>query len=59
MSYYVELLEDNNGDLVMQIPEEVMETLGWEPGQLLTWDLKGDGIVLQRLNGEGGFEPLE
>ena len=59
MSYYVELLEDSNGDLVMQIPEEVMETLGWEPGQLLTWDLKGDGIVLQRLNGEGGFEPLE
>jgi antitoxin component of MazEF toxin-antitoxin module len=59
MSYYVELLEDNNGDLVMQIPEEVMETLGWEPGQLLTWDLKGDGIILQRLNGEGGFEPLE
>ncbi len=59
MSYYVELLEDNNGDLVMQIPEEVMETFGWEPGQLLTWDLKGDGIILQRLNGEGGFEPLE
>ena len=59
MSYYVELLEDSNGDLVMQIPEEVMETLGWEPGQLLTWDLKGDGIILQRLNGEGGFEPLE
>ena len=59
MSYYVELMEDNNGDLVMQIPEEVMETLGWEPGQLLTWDLKGDGIVLQRLNGEGGYEPVE
>ena len=52
-------MEDNNGDLVMQIPEEVMETLGWEPGQLLTWDLKGDGIILQRLNGEGGYEPVE
>ena len=59
MSYYVELMEDNNGDLVMQIPEEVMETLGWEPGQLLAWDLKGDGIILQRLNGEGGYEPVE
>ena len=59
MSYYVEFMEDNNGDLVMQIPEEVMETLGWEPGQLLTWDLKGDGIILQRLNGEGGYEPVE
>ena len=59
MSYYVELEEDANGNLVMNIPEEVIETLGWEPGDLLTWDLKGDGIILQRLNGEGGFEPLE
>ena len=59
MSYYVELEEDANGNLVMNIPEEVIETLGWEPGDLLTWDLKGDGIILQRLNEEGGFEPLE
>lgn len=59
MSYYVELEEDVNGDLFMPIPEEVLETLGWETGDLLTWDLKGDGIILQRLNGEGGFEPLE
>lgn len=59
MSYYVELEEDANGDLIMTIPEEVIETLGWETGDLLTWDLKGDGIILQRLNGEGGFEPLE
>ena len=59
MSYYVELEEDANGDLIMNIPEEVIETLGWETGYLLPWDLKGDGIILQRLNGEGGFEPLE
>jgi bifunctional DNA-binding transcriptional regulator/antitoxin component of YhaV-PrlF toxin-antitoxin module len=59
MSYYVELEEDANGNLIMPIPEEVLETLGWETGDLLTWDLKGDGIILQRLNGEGGFEPLE
>ena len=59
MSYYVELEEDVNGDLFMPIPEEVLETLGWETGDILTWDLKGDGIILQRLNGEGGFEPLE
>ena len=50
MSYYVELLEDSNGDLVLPIPEEVIEVLSWEPNDLLTWDVKGDGIVLQRLN---------
>ena len=30
MSYYIELEEDSNGDLFMPIPEEVLETLGWE-----------------------------
>ena len=50
MSYYVELEEDGNGDLFLPIPEEVLEILAWETGDLLTWDLKGDGIILQRLN---------
>ena len=27
MSYYVELEEDANGDLVLPLPEEVIETL--------------------------------
>jgi len=59
MSYYVEIEEDQNGDLIIEIPEEVIETLGWQENTLLTWDIKGDGIILQRLNGEGGYEPLE
>ena len=59
MSYYVEVEEDQDGELIIQIPEEIIETLGWEENTLLTWDIKGDGIILQRLNGEGGFEPLE
>ena len=36
MSYYVELEEDANGDLVLPLPEEVIETLGWEMNTLLT-----------------------
>ena len=59
MSYYVEIEEDQDGDLIIEIPEEVIETLGWQENTLLTWDIKGDGIILQRLNGEGGYEPLE
>jgi hypothetical protein len=59
MSYYVELEEDTNGDLLFKVPEEVIETLGWMADDLMTWDLKGDGIVLQRLNSESGYEPLE
>ena len=59
MSYYLEIEEDDNGDLIIQLPEEAIETLGWEPGIVLTWDLRGDGIIISRLDGEGGFEPLE
>ena len=59
MSYYVEVEEDQDGELIIQIPEEIIETLGWVENTLLTWDIKGDGIILQRLNGEGGYEPLE
>ena len=59
MSYYVEVEEDQDGELIIQIPEEIIETLGWVENTLLTWDIKGDGIILQRLNGEGGYEPLD
>ena len=59
MSYFVELQEDDNGDLILPIPEEVIETLDWQDGTLLTWDIKGDGIILQSLNNESGYETIE
>ena len=59
MSYFIELEEHEDGDLFLTLPEEVIETLGWETGMLLTWDVKGDGIVVQRINSESGYEQLE
>jgi antitoxin component of MazEF toxin-antitoxin module len=59
MSYFVELQENDNGDLILPIPEEVIETLDWQDGTLLTWDIKGDGIILQSLNNESGYETIE
>ena len=59
MSYFIELEEHEDGDLFLTLPEEVIETLGWETGMLLTWDVKGDGIIIQRLNNESGYEQLE
>ena len=59
MSYFIELEEHEDGDLFLTLPEEVIETLGWETGMLLTWDVKGDGIVVQRVNSETGYEQLE
>jgi len=59
MSYFIELEEHEDGDLFLTLPEEVIETLGWEVGTILTWDVKGDGIIVQRLNNESGYEQLE
>jgi len=59
MSYFIELEEHEDGDLFLTLPEEVIETLGWETGTLLTWDVKGDGIIVQRVNSESGYEQLE
>jgi bifunctional DNA-binding transcriptional regulator/antitoxin component of YhaV-PrlF toxin-antitoxin module len=56
MSYYIELTEDENGDLIFPIPEEVIETLCWKEDDLLTWDIKGNGIILQNLSDESNYE---
>ena len=49
MSYFIELEEHEDGDLFLTLPEEVIETLGWETGMLLTWDVKGDGIIVLQM----------
>jgi len=59
MSYFIELEEHEDGDLFLTLPEEVIETLGWETDMLLTWNVKGDGIIVQRVNSETGYEQLE
>ena len=58
MSYFIEIEEHEDGDLFITIPEEV-ETLDWEPETLLSWNIKGDGIIIQRLNNESGYEQVE
>jgi len=59
MSYFLEVQEDENGDLFISFPDEVIEELGWEEGDILEWKLKGGGIVLSKLNETGGYEVLE
>jgi bifunctional DNA-binding transcriptional regulator/antitoxin component of YhaV-PrlF toxin-antitoxin module len=59
MSYILEVQEDENGDLFIVFPEEITEELGWEEGDILEWNLKGDGVVLSKLNEASGYEVLE
>jgi bifunctional DNA-binding transcriptional regulator/antitoxin component of YhaV-PrlF toxin-antitoxin module len=59
MSYILEVEEDENGEPFITLPEEVLEDLGWEPGDVLNWDVKGNGIILTKVNDPAGFEIIE
>jgi bifunctional DNA-binding transcriptional regulator/antitoxin component of YhaV-PrlF toxin-antitoxin module len=59
MSYILEIEEDQNGDQFVVFPDEIMEELGWIEGDILEWNMKGDGIVLTKLNNPAGYEVIE
>lgn len=59
MSYILEVQEDENGDPFIQLPDEVIEDLGWQEGDILNWDVRGTGIVLTKVNDAAGYEVIE
>jgi bifunctional DNA-binding transcriptional regulator/antitoxin component of YhaV-PrlF toxin-antitoxin module len=59
MSYILEVEEDENGEQFITLPEEVLEDLGWEAGDVLNWDVKGTGIIITKVNDPVGYEVLE
>lgn len=40
-----EVIEEN-GELLLVFPPEMMADLGWEPGDTIVWDMPDDGRVL-------------
>jgi bifunctional DNA-binding transcriptional regulator/antitoxin component of YhaV-PrlF toxin-antitoxin module len=59
MSYILEVQEDENGEPFIILPEEVLEDLGWQEGDVLDWKVKGEGIILSKLNDPIGYVALE
>jgi bifunctional DNA-binding transcriptional regulator/antitoxin component of YhaV-PrlF toxin-antitoxin module len=59
MSYILEVQEDENGDPFITLPEEVIEDLGWQEGDILNWDVRGEGIVLSKVHAASGYEVIE
>jgi len=59
MSYILEVQEDDNGELFIVFPEDIIETLGWQEGDILEWKLKGNGVILSKLNDSAGYEVIE
>lgn len=59
MSYILEVQEDENGEQYITFPDEVIEELGWQEGDILNWDVRGEGIVLSKVHDPSGYEVLE
>ena len=42
----LEEADDGSGDLVMPIPQDMLENLGWQIGDTLTWTIKTNGSII-------------
>lgn len=58
--YIIEVQEDAiTGELFIQFPDDIIEELGWQEGDILDWNLKGEGIILKKINDDAGYEIIE
>jgi len=48
---YTVTLEEENDDLVLPIPEDILKKLGWEENDELEWDINEDNnsIILRKV----------
>tara|TARA_R110000868_G_scaffold62991_1_gene190003 strand:- start:613 stop:798 length:186 start_codon:yes stop_codon:yes gene_type:complete len=58
-NYIVEVQESDQGELFIEFPDELIDEFGWQEGDILNWDLKGEGIVLSKLHDPSGYEVEE
>lgn len=45
-SWVVSIDENEDGDLVLPLPNELLAALGWETGDHLSWAIREDGTVV-------------
>ena len=49
-SFVTTCTEDEDGNVILDIPEELLEALGWGEGTVLDIDAVGDRIVLRKID---------
>lgn len=58
-SYTVTIQEDENGDLILPLPDELLKELGWDEGTTLYWrvDKHNQSIILTTVSDDerGGY----
>ena len=55
--YIIEVQETENGDLLITFPDDLIDTLGWQVGDVLDWRMQGEAIILSRLNERAPCDP--
>ena len=43
-NYIVEVQENDQGELFIEFPDELIDELWLQEGDILNWDLKGEGL---------------
>ena len=43
---------NEDGDLYMILPDDLVKELGWQIGDLLNWHIDGDTVILSRKEAE-------
>jgi len=57
-SMVVQIQEDANGELFIEFPEDLMERLGWQEGDIIDWEIDDQGrIVARKANISGPIGP--
>ena len=55
-SFITECSEDEEGNLVLTFPDELLEAMGWTEGTVLDINVIGDRLVLQEVREESFAE---
>jgi hypothetical protein len=53
----LELQETDDGELFFEIPDELLENLGWGEGTVLDWTVVGDSIRISKIPDELSEQP--
>ena len=43
-----QLIEDEDGELVLVFPDGLLDQLGWQPGDIIDWDVDDSGRITAR-----------
>jgi hypothetical protein len=53
-TFLTQCSEDEDGNLILDFPDELLEAMGWQEGTVLDISVVGDRLVLKEVNEQVG-----